>query len=53
MGGSIVTRMLADNNIRIQNAVTDVGHGGLAPFNPRRFARGIEKVCDRERENAV
>ncbi len=33
--------------------ISDVGHGGLAPFNPRRFARGIEKVCDRERENAV
>ncbi len=21
-----------------------VGHGGLAPFNPEKFVRGIEKV---------
>ena len=25
--------------------IKDVGHGGLAPFNPEKFVRGIEKVC--------
>ncbi|MCR5732970.1 MAG: alpha/beta hydrolase [Lachnospiraceae bacterium] len=25
--------------------IKDVGHGGLAPFNPGKFVRGIEKVC--------
>ncbi len=25
--------------------ISNVGHGGLAPFNPERFATGIEKVC--------
>ena len=25
--------------------IRDVGHGGLAPFNPEKFVRGIEKVC--------
>ena len=24
--------------------IKDVGHGGLAPFNPEKFVRGIEKV---------
>ena len=25
--------------------IKDVGHGGLAPFNPEKFVRGIEFVC--------
>jgi len=25
--------------------INDVGHGGLAPFNPKRFVRGIERAC--------
>ena len=25
--------------------VSDVGHGGLAPFNSERFVRGIERAC--------
>ena len=25
--------------------IKDVGHGGLAPFNPEKFVRGIEKAC--------
>ncbi|MCR5651031.1 MAG: alpha/beta hydrolase [Lachnospiraceae bacterium] len=25
--------------------IYDVGHGGLAPFNPEKFVRGIKKVC--------
>ena len=31
--------------------VSDVGHGGLAPFNPERFVRGIERAC-KEGRNA-
>ena len=27
--------------------IEDVGHGGLAPFDPEKFARGIEIVCRR------
>ncbi len=27
--------------------IENVGHGGLAPFNPEKFARGIECVCRR------
>jgi hypothetical protein len=25
--------------------VKDVGHGGLAPFNPELFVKGIERTC--------
>jgi len=25
--------------------IKDVGHGGLAPFNPEKCVRGIEFVC--------
>ena len=42
MGGSIVTRMLADNRLNARSAVID---GGLAPFNPELFVRGIERAC--------
>ena len=28
--------------------ISGVGHGGLAPFNPERFVRGIENVCGKE-----
>ena len=31
--------------------INDVGHGGLAPFNPERFVRGIERAC-KEGRNA-
>ncbi|MBR3636962.1 MAG: alpha/beta hydrolase [Lachnospiraceae bacterium] len=27
--------------------IKNVGHGGLAPFNPEKFARGIEKIINR------
>ena len=27
--------------------IKNVGHGGLAPFNPEKFARGIEKTINR------
>lgn len=27
--------------------IKNVGHGGLAPFNPKKFARGIEKIINR------
>nr|MCR5774182.1 alpha/beta hydrolase [Lachnospiraceae bacterium] len=25
--------------------IDNVGHGGLAPFNPEKFVRGIRNVC--------
>jgi len=25
--------------------IKDAGHGGLAPFNPELFVRGIERAC--------
>ncbi len=28
--------------------IPGVGHGGLAPFNPERFVRGIGNVCGRK-----
>ena len=33
--------------------IKDVGHGGLAPFNPEKFVRGIEKVCRRSRPGKI
>ncbi len=30
--------------------IKDVGHGGLAPFNPEKFVRGIDRAILRERE---
>uniref|UniRef100_I5AXC8 AB hydrolase-1 domain-containing protein n=1 Tax=Eubacterium cellulosolvens (strain ATCC 43171 / JCM 9499 / 6) TaxID=633697 RepID=I5AXC8_EUBC6 len=29
----------------ILKKIKDVGHGGLAPFHPERFVRGINRVC--------
>ena len=83
MGGSIVMRMLADNNSNcrhieywvaekemkdrtadvayikrvfphtILRKVKNMGHGGLAPFNPELFVRGIERAIKEEKRNGT
>jgi len=30
--------------------IKDIGHGGLAPFSPERFVKGIEKTIARDKE---
>lgn len=31
--------------------IKNVGHGGLAPFNPELFVRGIERACEEGRQD--
>ena len=51
MGGSIVVRMLAENAVNIPHTIFRkikcTGHGGLAPFQPEKLVRGIERLCNK------